>query len=129
LEVLSSAFYLVAEIFSKDLFSLLTESLLLGGNKPISFLGLAHHILPVQKNNIQIQKAWEEKYPELKHQIRQANFEGGLNSLILDQVFDLDFLELEKSSDDPIIPPDNTDTSTGTGDHIVLQDMREVSED
>jgi len=117
LEILSSAFYLVAGNFSKDLFSLLTGRLLLGG-KPISFLGLAHSM---QRNKIQ--KAWEKKYPELEHQIRQASFEGGLNSLLLDEVFDLEFLEVKKSSDDPIIPPNNTDTSTGSGDHIVLQDM------
>src|ERR1700735_2731966 len=95
---------------------------LLGG-KLISFTGPAHSL---QRNKIQ--KAWEKKYPELERQIRQAGFEGGLISLLLDEVVDLEFLEVEKSSDDSIIPPDNTDTSTGSGDHIVLQDMNQVSE-
>jgi hypothetical protein len=80
-------------------------------------MGLAHSL---QRNKIQ--KAWVKKYPQLEHQIRQASFEGGLNSLLLDEVFDLGFLEVKESNDDPI-PPDNSDTSTGSGDHIVLQDM------
>jgi hypothetical protein len=120
LDVLSSESSSVPTALFHDLFiSLLTG--ILSGVKPISFLGFAHSL-----QHKQTREEWKKKYPELEHQIRQAGFEGGLISLLLDQVIDLEFLEAKRKSACPIIPQD--DTNGSSNDPIALQDMNQDNE-
>jgi hypothetical protein len=120
LDVLSSALSSVPTTVFHDLFiSLLTG--ILSGVKPISFLGFAHSL-----QRTKTQEEWKKKYPEIERQIRQAGFEGGLISLLLDQVIDLDFLEVRRKSAGSIIPQD--DTNGSSDDPIALQDVNQGAE-